>query len=655
MPMTRLLCDIETYSAADLPSVGVYRYTDDPSFEIILLSYKIDDADVETVDLTEQSIPEWFLDALTDPEYVKEAWNAQFERVSFTRILRRLKRLGPDEWLDPRQWRDTMVQAMELGLPASLKQAANYLGVDQVKDPRGVRLIRYFSTPTKPTVKQPESKRNMPADAPEDWELYKSYNAQDVRTEAAIGEKLSTIKMAEHEWDLWAMDQRINDRGVRVDKALAAGAIDMMEHANERNMGHLKGVTGLDNPNSLTQLKKWLRDQGTPMEKLGKALVQEALDSGKLPSVVADALETRLKLSNSSTKKYLMMEDARCSDGKVHGLLQFYGASRTGRWAGRLLQVQNLPRNYIEDLDLARSLVKAEDAEGIDLLYGDMPNILKQLIRTGLVASPGHRLVVCDFSAIEARVIAWYAGEEWTLDAFRTHGKIYEATASQMFNIPMAKIDKQTRQKGKVATLALGYQGSVGALKAMGALNMGLTEDELPDLVDKWRNANKHVVRFWYDCQRAVETVLSGGGVVRLQKGLKFYKRKGFLFIQLPSGRRLAYAKPRLEQQANGHSRITYDGQGDRVGFTRLDTYGGKIVENIVQATARDLLADAMLRLEAGGYPVIMHIHDEAVADVPDGFGSVADMRDIMCQAEPWAEGLPLNAAGFESSYYKKD
>lgn len=653
--MHQILIDVETYSDEDLRKVGVYKYTDSDNFKILMLSYQLDDEELVQLDLSKNDIPEGFISWLLSSNYLKEAWNAQFERVSFTHYLRQHGYFTDKEWLDADQWHDTMVEAMELGLPASLKQAANYLNVDQVKDPRGVRLINYFSKPNK------AGKQNLPDDKPEDWETYLYYNAQDVRTERAIGDKLAAIKMNPTEWKLWAMDQRINDRGVKVDQDLADGAIDLMDTATQKNLKLLTEVTGLDNPNSLKQFKGWLAEQGTPFEKLGKAIVQQALDEQELPDNVRTALELRLRLSNTSTKKYLVMENARCNDGRIHGLLQFYGATRTGRWAGRLLQVQNLPRNYLQPLSAARNLVKAKDPWAIEMLYDSVPDTLKQLIRTALVTEDGNRFIVCDFSAIEARVIAWYAGEQWTLDAFRTHGKIYEATAANMFSLGKVEdydwksVDgKAMRQRGKIATLALGYQGSIGALTAMGALKMGIPEEELPELVEKWRKANKHIVKFWYDIEAAAKQALSGGGVIRLQKGLKFYKRKGFLFIQLPSGRKLAYAKPRLEDKGFGQS-ITYEGQGDRVGFTKLDTYGGKLVENIVQATARDLLAQAMYRLEQHGYNVVFHIHDEAVTEMPYGTGSVEEMRNIMCEELDWAKGLPLNAAGFESEYYMKD
>ncbi|BDR56902.1 DNA polymerase [Xylocopilactobacillus apis] len=655
MAKQRLMIDIETYSEQDLPRVGLYKYSDDPSFDVLIFAYQVNHEETVVCDLTQDEIPIEIVEGIIEPDFIKTAWNAQFERVCLTHYLRRHGMYKSLEYLKPEAWRDPMVHARELGLPGSLKQCADYLKVDQVKDPRGARLISYFSKPAKPTKANGMRTRNLPEHDPEGWKTFLSYCGQDVRTESSVDDTIEVLETPEHEWKIWFMDQRINDRGVAVDSKLANGAIDMVEQGNEENEKKFKDLTGVVNPHSLLQVKKWLADQGYPFEKLGKEIVQDRLAKGDLPDNVAEALRLKLSFSTSSTKKYLMMRDAKCSDDRLHGLLQFYGASRTGRWAGRLLQVQNLPRNYLSDLDTARELVREKRLDDIEILYDDVPDVLKQLIRTGLVASEGHRLIVCDFSAIEARVIAWYADEKETLEIFRTSGKIYESTASRMFKIPMDKIDKATRQKGKIATLALGYQGSVGAMKAMGALKMGMKEEELPEIVDKWREANFKIVKFWRDCETAVKTVLTRGGVVHLQKGLRFYKSKGFLFIKLPSGRSLAYAKPRLEPDQFGSSKIVYDGQGDKVGFTKLDTYGGKLVENIVQATARDLLADAMLRVEEAGYPIVFHIHDEIVTDVPNGFGSLEEMRDIMCQPVDWAEGLPLNAAGFESPYYKKD
>lgn len=477
----------------------------------------------------------------------------------------------------------------------------------------------------------------------------------------AIADKLNRFPVKESEWELYALDQQINDRGAEIDHELASSAIEIMNDLTEVNMNKLKEVTGLDNPNSLKQFKEWLADQGTPFESLGKDLVVKALELGELPADVSEALRLRLSLSNSSTKKYLMMDGARCSDGRIHGILQFYGANRTGRWAGRLLQVQNLPRNYLDEIGFARDLVKKKDTEAIRWFYDEVPDTLKQLIRTGLVAKEGHRFIVSDFSAIEARVIAWYAKENWVLNVFKTHGKIYEATAAQMFHLGAVEDydwksheGKDMRQRGKIAQLALGYQGGVGALKAMGALDQGIPESELQDIVDRWRNANKKIVRFWYNTQKAVIRCLQDGGVTKGPHGLKFFKKGGFLFIQLPSGRKLAYAKAHIEEGKYGDA-VFYEGQGDKVMFTKQQTYGGKLVENIVQATARDVLAEAMLRLDQEGFPIVFHIHDEAVAEVRDGERSIEEMNQIMSVNPVWAEGLPLSAEGFETKYYMKD
>lgn len=647
-PKHQLNIDIETRSGADLPKVGVYKYTENPLFAIILFAYAIDGGEVQLIDLTKQDLPRELTDMLRDPGYQKVAFNAQFERISLTRYMRKSGRLAPESWLDPTQWRDTMIEANEMGLPATLKWAATYLGLDEQKDTRGKALINFFSKPKR------GGGFNQPGDDPEKWETFSSYNMQDVRTEMAIADKLASYPMHPQEWQYWSMDQRINDRGVMVDTDLAEGAIALMQHNNEAGMAQMRELTGLSNPNSLIQFKGWLHDQGYPMPKLGKELVQDKLDNDNaMPDQVRQALKLKLTLSNTSTKKYEMMERAHTNDGRLHGLLQFYGANRTGRWAGRLLQVQNLPRNYVQPLSLARDLVIAQDAESIELLFGSVPGLLKELIRTALIPEPGSRFLVADFSAIEARVIAWYAHEDWTLEAFRTHGKIYEATASQMFNIPLDQIDKKTRQKGKVATLALGYQGGPGALTAMGALKMGIPEGELPELVDKWRNANPNIVQFWYAVDRAATRVVRRGGVETVGP-LSFYVKDGWLFIKLPSGRSLAYAHARMEP-GKFADQIVYDGQGDRVGFTKLHTYGGKLVENIVQATARDLLAGAMLSLEKAGYPAVFHIHDEVIVEKPEGEGSLDEMVQIMTQVPDWAEGLPLNAAGFETHYYMKN
>lgn len=647
--------DIETYSEGDLGKVGVYKYADNPSFEILLFAYAIDGGQVECEDMTLSDVPDEVVKALTDKDVLKVAFNAQFERVCLS------KWLGIPYYLDARQWHCTMVHANELGLPASLGQCAKYLGIEQQKDTRGTQLINYFSKPCKPTKANGMRTRNLPEHDPEKWATFTEYCIQDVVVEMAIADKLSRFPVKESEWELYALDQRINDLGAEIDHELATAAIEIMDELTEANMEKMRAVTGLENPNSLKQFKEWLANHGTPFEKLGKELVEKALTIGNLPEQVQEALKLRLSLSNSSTKKYLMMDGARCSDGRIHGILQFYGANRTGRWAGRLLQVQNLPRNYLDDIGYARDLVKAKDLEAVEWVYGDVPDTLKQLIRTGLVAKEGHRFIVSDFSAIEARVIAWYANQEWVLDVFRTHGQIYEATAAQMFGLGAVEDydwksheGKAMRQRGKVATLALGYQGGPGALIAMGALDNGIAESELPEIVSRWRETNKRITRFWYDTQAAVLDCLENGGVRKGPRGLKFFKKSGFLFIQLPSGRRLAYAKAHIEEGKFGPA-VFYEGQGDKVVFTKQQTYGGKLVENIVQATARDVLAEAMLRLEKAGYPIVFHIHDEAVAEVPDGSHSIEEMNELMAVVPDWAEGLPLNAEGFETKYYMKD
>lgn len=645
--MQTLRIDIETYSDHDI-KLGVYKYVDTPNFDILLFAYAMDDGEVEVIDLSLMDLPDVIKKALVDPYVVKVAFNAQFERICLSKYL-------SNGYLDPAQWRCTMVHAQELGLPASLDKCAEYLNVAEQKDKAGTALINYFSKPCKPTKANGMRTRNLPEHDTDKWEQFIEYCKQDVKTEMAIAQHLEAYPIADSEWELYALDQRIHDLGVKVDQKVAQGAVAIDEALRSVYQKELKQLTRLDNPNSLKQFKEWLVSKGHHFPTLGKEIIKSYIKEGIVTGEVKEALELRLKLANASTKKYVMMQDAMCSDGRLHGLLQFYGANRTGRWAGRLLQVQNLPRNYMKLLDEARNLVMAKDQEGLEMIFGDVPDVLKQLIRTGLVAQAGHVLHVSDFSAIEARVIAWYAGEKWVLDAFRTHGKIYEATADNMFHLGgVDKVSKDMRQRGKVATLALGYQGGTGALVAMGALNMGIEEDELQDLVDKWRNANKRIVNFWYDVQRKVMQALETSRVVRGAKGLKFYKRGQFLFVELPSGRRLSYANARLAEGEIG-KKIVYEGQGSRVYFEEQDTYGGKLVENIVQATARDLLAEALQRLDKAGYKIVFHVHDEVVAEVPENSTTIDEMNRLMSVAPSWAKGLPLSAEGYATTYYKKD
>lgn len=638
--LKHLSIDIETFSSNDIKD-GVYKYVDAPDFEILLFAYSFDGGDVECLDLTKEELPEEIKQAILSNDVIKHAFNAQFERVCLG------KHLGVR--LDPAEWRCTMVHAQELGLPASLERCALYLSLAEEKDTAGKNLIKYFSVPCKPTEANGGRIRNLPEHDPEKWEKFAEYCRQDVVVEMAIAEKLSALPVHEREWDYYAADQAINDRGVALDKKLVQSALYCKDVKMEMLFDELRAITGLDNPNSRTKLLPWLKAHGYAPDSLTKADIQLALRTatGELKRV----LELKLQTAMSSLKKYEAMERAVCSDGRVHGLLQFYGASRTGRWAGRVVQVQNLARNYLKDLDDARNFVKKRDIDAVEILYDSLNDTLKQLVRTAFVAEGGKEFYVSDFSAIEARVIAWYASEKWRLDVFSTHGKIYEASASQMFHIPIEEVDKELRQKGKIAELALGYQGGPGALKQMGALEMGVAEDELQNLVDDWRRANPKIVQFWKDVQKAAIKAIRTRAVVKLGR-LKFKYRKGFLLIQLPSGRSLAYAKAKLEAGDYG-DRIIYEGQGDRAYFTKQETYGGKLVENIVQATARDILAEAILRLEKAGYSVVFHVHDECI--VESSGTNIETINNLMAQCPKWAEGLPLNSEGYVTKYYKKD
>lgn len=640
--MRHLNIDIETYSSNDIKN-GVYKYADAEDFEILLFAYSVDGGEVECLDLTKQDLPDDIRDMLFDKEVRKHAFNAQFERVCLSRYL------GVPTYLDPSQWQCTMVLAQELGLPSSLERCANYLNLAQEKDAAGKNLIKYFSIPCKPTKVNGGRTRNLPEHDPEKWQMFIDYCVQDVVVEMAIAEKLEAIPVNEREWDYYACDQRINDRGVELDTELVESALYCKDLKMESLSKELKDITGLDNPNSRAQLLPWLKEKGYSASALTKSDVENEIKSadGELKRV----LELKLQTAMSSLKKYEAMERAMCSDNRVHGLLQFYGASRTGRWAGRVVQVQNLARNYLSDLDDARNFVKKRDIDAVEILYDSLNDTLKQLIRTALIAKDGAEFYVSDFSAIEARVIAWFAGEKWRLEVFATHGKIYEASASQMFGIPIEEVDKGLRQKGKIAELALGYQGGPGALKQMGALNMGLEEGELQGLVDDWRRANPNIVQFWKDVQRAATKALKTRRPIKLGK-LNFNYRKGFLLIKLPSGRNLAYARAKVESGDYG-DKISYEGQGDKAYFTKQETYGGKLVENIVQATARDILAEALLRIEEAGHDVVFHVHDEAIIE---GAGmTIEEVNNLMAQAPEWAEGLPLNSEGYVTKYYMKD
>lgn len=639
--------DIETYSSAPLPRCGVYRYCDAPDFEILLFSYAFDDEPVQTIDLASgETLPKEVISALEDTDIIKTAYNAQFERVCLSRYL--------GHWLDPHQWRCTMVMAAYLTLPGRLADAAVALGTTEKKMEEGKDLIRYFSVPCKPTKTNGGRTRNLPADAPEKWAVYRQYNAQDVEVERAIRKALEKYPLPEQEWELYALDQQINDRGVRVDKKFVKKAIAVDAVFAQAAYQRARELTGLENPGSVNQLKAWLADQDIPMESLARKIVQEK--AAQTDGIVAELLNLRLELSKTSVKKYEAMARCVCRDGRVHGLLQFYGANRTGRWAGRLVQAQNLPQNHLPDLDLAREIVKTGDEELLDTLFASVPGTLSELIRTAFIPKDGCRFLVADFSAIEARVLAWLANEEWVLEEFRGKGKIYEATASRMFHIPQESIVKgnpnyEYRQKGKQATLSCGYGGGVGALKAMGAK---MPEEEMQPLVDAWRAANPNIVAFWSALDRAARTVIRRKTSACIGK-VALYWRDDKMFMRLPSGRNLCYQSPHFTENRFGSDAIGYYAPNAAGQMVVQETFGGKLAENATQAIARDILAHALLTLEKNGYPVVFHVHDEAVIEMSNGQGSLGEACRLMAIAPDWAEDLPLRADGYECPYYRKD
>ena len=644
--MRVLHLDLETYSSSPLPKCGVYRYCDSSDFEILLLSYAFDDGPVITIDLAcGETLPDEFLKALEDPTILKIAHNAVFERVCFSKYL--------GHWLDPAQWRCTMVMAWYSTLPGRLADVAVALNVTEKKMGEGKDLIRYFSVPCKPTKTNGGRTRNLPQHAPEKWAMYKKYNAQDVEAERAVYKALLAHPLPEHEWVLYALDQRINDRGVRVDRLLVKQAMAVDLAFSRQAFQRAQELTGLENPGSVSQLKAWLADMDMPMESLSKRIVQEK--AAEADGIVKELLELRLELSKTSIKKYEAMARTVCRDGRVHGMLQFGGASRTFRWAGCLVQLQNVPQNHLPDLRLARDIVKRSDEEQLELLFGSVPGTLSELIRTAFIPKDGCRFIVADFSAIEARVLAWLAGEEWVLEEFRGAGKIYEATASRMFHVPQETIVKgypnyEYRQKGKQAVLSCGYGGGVGALKAMGAK---MPEEEMQPLVDSWRAANPHIVQFWYALGNAASEVIEKHNSVRVGK-VKVYWRDNRLLIRLPGGRDLCYLSPRFVINRFGSRGIGYLAASAGGKMELQETFGGKIVENCTQSIARDLLAHAMVNLEAAGYPIVFHVHDEAVMEVPIGQGSVEEACRIMAIPPDWAWDLPLRADGEEMEFYRK-
>lgn len=646
--MKTISIDIETFSSVDLAKSGVYRYAESPDFEVLLFGYSVDGSAVSVVDLTSgEKIPPHILSALEDETVIKCAFNANFERICLSRLLG----YKTGRYLSPVSWHCTMVWSAYMGLPLSLQGCGAVLRLDRQKLTEGKELIRYFCVPCQPTKANGGRTRNRPGDAPEKWARFKIYNARDVETEAEIQQKLSRFPVPEEIWDEYCIDQKINDTGVALDMTLVREAIAMDGVSGHELSDAMKSLTALENPNSVSQMKTWLAANGLHTDTLGKKTVAELLKTA--PERLREVLLLRQQLAKSSVKKYQAMENAVCSDGRARGMFQFYGANRTGRWAGRLIQMQNLPQNHLSDLSQARALVRTGNREAVKLLYEDIPDTLSQLIRTAFVAPEGKKFIVADFSAIEARVIAWMAGETWRQQVFADGKDIYCASASQMFGVPVEKrgINGHLRQKGKIAELALGYGGAVGALKAMGALDMGLSEEELPPLVQAWRNTNPNIVNFWWAVDSAVTEAVQRRTSAKAH-GIRFTYRSGMLLITLPSGRNLTYVKPKIGTNSFGSPCVTYEGIGGTKKWERLESYGPKFVENIVQATARDILCYAMKALRHTD--IVMHIHDEIVIEA-DPQMSLQAVCGQMGRTPPWASGLLLRADGYETRFYRKD
>lgn len=642
--MRTLSIDIETYSDVDLSKCGVYKYASSPAFEVLLFGYAVDGGDVCVVDLAcGEQIPEEVISALSDTSVTKWAFNAMFERVCLSNFL--------GEWLESEGWHCTMVWSATLGLPLSLESAGAALGLEKQKLTEGKDLIRYFCVPCRPTKANGGRTRNRPEHDPEKWERFKAYNLRDVETEMQIQKRLSNFPVPDAIWEEYHLDQEINDRGIGVDMELVRQAIAIDTRSRERLTAAMQELTELENPNSVQQMKQWLADHGLETDTLGKKAVAELVKTA--PEPLREVLSLRQQLAKSSVKKYTAMENAVCADNRAHGMFQFYGANRTGRFSGRLIQLQNLPQNHMGDLAEARALVRSGNYEALSLLYEDIPDTLSQLIRTAFVPQDGRKFIVADFSAIEARVIAWFAGERWRLKVFEDGGDIYCASASQMFHVPVEKhgVNGHLRQKGKIAELALGYGGSVGALKSMGALEMGLAEEELRPLVDAWRGSNPMITQFWWDVDRAVKDCIRQRGPTETH-GVRFDYRSAMLFITLPSGRRLAYVKPRIGENQFGGESVTYMGVSGAKKWERLESYGPKFVENIVQGTARDILCYAIQTLK--NCSIVAHVHDEIIIEA-DRRMSVAAVCEQMGRTPPWAKGLKLRADGYECEFYQKD
>ena len=648
--MKSISMDVETYSSEDLRKCGVYRYCEAPDFEILLFAYSVDGGEVQLADLASgEKLPREIIKAVTDDSVIKWAWHANFERVCLSQYLRDLGIING--FLNPEGWRCDMVWAATLGLPFSLEGAGAVLGLDKQKLTEGKELIRYFCKPCAPTQANGGRTRNLPCHAPDKWEMFKRYNLRDVETEMGIQQRLSKFPVPDFVWEEYHLDQEINDRGVKIDMELVRQAIAIDERSRNKLISAMREFTQLENPNSVQQMKDWLAENGLMTESLDKKAVAELMKNA--PPELIRVLTLRQQLAKSSVRKYQAMQNAVCADGRARGLFSFYGANRTGRFSSKIIQLQNLARNSMSDLDQARALIKSGDYDAVSMLYDDVPDTLSQLVRTAFVPPKGKLFYVADFSAIEARVIAWFAGEKWRSEVFRKGGDIYCASASQMFKVPVEKhgINGHLRQKGKIAELALGYGGGVGALTAMGAIEMGLKEEELQPLVNAWRNANPNIVKFWWAVDNAVMEAVSKRTITKTH-GLTFSFKSGMLFITLPSGRKLAYVKPRIGMNQFGGESITYEGIGATKKWERLESYGPKFVENIVQATARDILCFAMKTLRCCS--IVMHIHDEVVIEA-DPRVSLDALCEQMGRTPPWAEGLILTASGYISPYYKKD
>ncbi len=645
--MKHISLDLETYSSVDISKCGAYKYSESPDFEIMLFAYSVDGNPVNVIDLTQgELIPQEIIEALFDESVIKHAFNANFERVCLSRFL------GIDGFLSPQGWHCTMIWAATLGLPLSLAGVGAVLGLNKQKLSEGKDLIRYFCVTCSPTKTNGGRTRNLPNHSLDKWSTFKNYNVRDVEVELSIKQKLSKFPVQQETWEDYWLDQEINDRGIEIDMTLADSAVHLDELSKNEINEKLKELTGLENPNSVLQMRGWLNDHGLETESLGKAAVAELLTSTDDESL-KEVLLLRQQLAKSSVRKYQAMQNFACSDNRARGLFQFYGANRTGRFAGRGIQLQNLPQNHMEDLEEARGLVRQGDYDSLSLLYDSVPNVLSELIRTAFVPREGMKFIVSDFSAIEARVIAWLAGEKWRQEVFKNGGDIYCASASQMFGVPVEKhgVNGHLRQKGKISELALGYGGSVGALKAMGALNMGLTEDELQLLVTSWRDSNPAITKLWWDVDRAVKDCIKQRSKTETN-GIKFEYKSGFLFIHLLSGRKLAYVKPQIGENRFGGESVTYEGVGATKKWERLESYGPKFVENIVQAMARDILCFAMGNLRQFG--IVGSVHDEVIIEVEPSI-TVEEINATMDQAPSWAEGLLLNADGYECVFYKKD